>query len=162
MFKEIFSAFNQRKIKYLITGGVAVVLYGVLRTTADLDLIVDLEKKNLEKIWETLLELGYVPRIPIKKEEFNLENLKKWMREKNLKAFSFYHKKEPFKVVDLVLELNFEKLYKRKKIFKIDHLKVPVVSLDDLIKLKKKAGRKEDILDIERLKEIKKYGKGSS
>lgn len=162
MFKEIFLAFNQKKIKYLITGGVAVVLYGVLRTTADLDLIVDLEKKNLEKIWETLLELGYMPRIPVKKEEFNLENLKKWMKEKNLKAFSFYHKKEPFKVVDLVLELNFEKLYKRKKIFKIDHLKLPVVSLDDLIKLKKKAGRKEDILDIEKLKEVKKYGKRSS
>lgn len=33
-------------MRYLVAGGVAVVLHGYLRTTADLDLIVQLEPDN--------------------------------------------------------------------------------------------------------------------
>lgn len=39
----MLSALNATGVRYLVVGGVAVVLHGHLRTTADLDLVVSLE-----------------------------------------------------------------------------------------------------------------------
>ena len=35
---DIFAALNRVKVKYLVVGGIAVVFYGVRRTTGDVDL----------------------------------------------------------------------------------------------------------------------------
>ena len=43
---RVFSALEQARVRYLVVGGVAVVLHGHLRVTADLDLVVDLELTN--------------------------------------------------------------------------------------------------------------------
>jgi hypothetical protein len=36
-------------VRYLVVGGVAVVLHGYLRTTLDLDLVIQLEPDNLDR-----------------------------------------------------------------------------------------------------------------
>jgi hypothetical protein len=43
----ILDALNQARVRYLIVGGVADVLHGYLRTTADLDLIIQLDRDNV-------------------------------------------------------------------------------------------------------------------
>ena len=42
IYEEIFREFEQKDVRYLIVGGMAVNLYGYLRLTIDLDLMVDL------------------------------------------------------------------------------------------------------------------------
>ena len=49
IYAEIFKAFNNAKIEYLIVGGVAVNLYGYNRFTGDIDILLALDKINLEK-----------------------------------------------------------------------------------------------------------------
>ena len=61
-YGEVFKALNKAKVKYVVAGGVAVVLHGYHRLTKDLDLVVLLEKKNLEKFFEALKKIGYIPR----------------------------------------------------------------------------------------------------
>ena len=39
-YGKVFKALNKAKVKYVVAGGVAVVLYGYTRYTGDLDLIV--------------------------------------------------------------------------------------------------------------------------
>jgi len=46
IYEEILRALNARKVNYVVVGGVALVLHGVVRMTADLDLIVRLETKK--------------------------------------------------------------------------------------------------------------------
>ena len=46
-YEEVFSELSRRRVRYLVVGGVALVLHGVLRLTADLDLMLDMEKDNL-------------------------------------------------------------------------------------------------------------------
>jgi hypothetical protein len=58
LFEEIFRELNRRKIDYIVVGGVAVVMHGVVRLTADLDLMVHLEEKNLTKFVKVMNELG--------------------------------------------------------------------------------------------------------
>lgn len=49
VFEKVFRELNRTKVKYLVVGGVAVNLYGYLRFTGDLDVLLLLEEKNLKK-----------------------------------------------------------------------------------------------------------------
>lgn len=50
----IFREFNKYKIQYLICGGLAVNLYGVPRMTYDIDLLLNMKDKNLERFCRLL------------------------------------------------------------------------------------------------------------
>ena len=65
-YENVFRALQKNKIRYAVAGGVALVLHGVVRFTADLDLIVDLEPVNLKRFVQAMTELGYRPRNPAK------------------------------------------------------------------------------------------------
>lgn len=63
--ERALQALNSAGVRYLVVGGVAVVLHGHLRTTADLDLVVQLERENVLKAVRALAGLGYRPRAPV-------------------------------------------------------------------------------------------------
>ncbi len=89
-YEDVFRILNEYKVKYIVVGGVAVVLHGVLRFTADLDLIVELKEENLEKFYVALGTIGYLPKVPVKKEEFkDARKREEWKKEKGMKVFSF-------------------------------------------------------------------------
>lgn len=157
-YEEVFRALNKAKIDYLVCGGVAVILYGFPRLTVDLDLIVDLGKENLEKVYDLLTELDYKPKTPIKKEEFiDKERLRGLAKEKNMKVVSFYNLKDPLKVIDIGVNLpKIPEALKRRKIIKVKNLTIPIISIDDLIKMKKTLARPQDLIDVENLEKIKK------
>jgi signal recognition particle subunit SEC65 len=82
-YERVFRELNKNRVKYLVIGGVALNLHGVPRATADLDLAVEIEKKNLEKIAAVFKKIGFKPRVPVKVENFsNPENLETWHKEK--------------------------------------------------------------------------------
>ena len=78
---------------------------------------------------------------------------------KNLKAFSFYHTKDTYKAVDIVLvhPLDFAKSFQKKTTKKAQGIVINLVSLDDLIKMKSFSGRQQDLSDIELLKKVQQY-----
>lgn len=84
--------------------------------------------------------------------------LKDWIENRNMKAFSFYHKKENRKVVDIVLvqPLDFAKAFKRRVVKKVDDIEIYVASIDDMISMKKASNRPKDLSDMEMLKEAHK------
>lgn len=45
----VLTPLERAEVRYLVVGGVAVVLHGYLRTTLDLDLVVQLERGNVER-----------------------------------------------------------------------------------------------------------------
>jgi hypothetical protein len=44
-YEEIFRALNKHKIRYLVIGGGAVNLYGHIRATMDLDLLISMKRE---------------------------------------------------------------------------------------------------------------------
>lgn len=154
---EIFEAFFVKKVRYLIVGGLAVNLHGVPRITQDIDIIISMDEENIKKLIQTLEELEYIPRLPV--NPYDLSNpviREKWIKEKNLKAFSFYNKKENYKVVDIILThpLSFEQSYQSRIIKKLKTIEVYLISIKDLITMKKMTGRDQDLSDIELLKKV--------
>jgi hypothetical protein len=150
-YEEIFRSLNKGRVKYVVVGGVAVVLHGIVRLTVDLDLMIDLEKKNTERFLDAVKSLGYIPKAPVGSLEF-VDASKRGLRKKgkNMIVFSFYNPKKPFEELDVFIDnpLDFNAAYKNRKVYKVAGLIIPVVSLEDLKKLKKLSGRKQDEADI--------------
>jgi len=156
-YEEVFEKLNIKNIRYLIVGGIAVNLYGIPRTTMDLDLMVDLSKNNLLSFINAMNDLGYEPKAPVGTDELiDAEKRKSWQEKKNMIVFSFIVPEKPYKQIDFFLNnpINFEKAFKSKEIIKTGGPKLPLISLKDLIELKRISGRRQDLADIESLQKI--------
>ncbi|MEK6527980.1 MAG: DUF6036 family nucleotidyltransferase [Nitrospirota bacterium] len=161
-YEEIFRQLNKRHIDYVVVGGVALVLHGVVRLTADLDLMLHLGEKNLTKFVDFMNKTGYKPKLPVKSENLiDSGKRKSWFEEKNMKVFSFYHPKQAINLIDVFIHepVSYEEVKRHSIKIKIGSLLIPVVSIDNLIKLKKISGRPQDLEDIKALNRLKKYEK---
>ncbi len=155
---EIFQQLNKKDVKYLVVGGLAVNFHGYSRFTADIDVIIELEDKNIKKIISMLLSFGFKSKLPVNPEDFaNSEIRKDWINNKNMKAFNFYKENDIISEFDIVIteDTDFTKKYLRKIEYEIDGVKIPVISIDDLIEMKLIANRSIDKIDIEKLKLLK-------
>lgn len=158
-YKKVFKALNKAKVKYVVAGGVAVVLYGYPRLTQDLDLIVLLEEKNLGRFFDVLVSVGYAPKVPVQKSQFQSKSEReRWKKEKGMIVFSFVDRKPPFEMIDMFVgePIKFQDVYQDRKIVKVQRVSIPLISMDHLIRLKKKASRPKDLDDIIQLKHIKR------
>ena len=70
IFRNLFSSLNSDGVKYLVAGGIAVNLYGIERATADLDIVLKLDRENIKRFIEVAKELGLKPKIPVKIDDF--------------------------------------------------------------------------------------------
>lgn len=158
-FEKVFKSLNKEKIKYLVVGGVAVNLHGYMRFTGDLDLLLLLEEENLKRMDILMKKLGYNERLPVSVMSLSdKKQVKQWLEEKNMKAYSFTPPKNNPLQIDIIMEesLIYKKIVANKVNKKIDDTVIPVISIDDLIKMKRKANRQQDLIDLEALVNLKK------
>ena len=159
MFETVFRALNDRGVRYLVAGGVAVVLHGHLRYTKDLDLVVDLAPEPALEAIQALSALGLVPSAPVDPLSFaDAQARQAWVREKDMTVFSLHDPDDARIVVDLFVEppSDFEALWTASEEVQLDTTTVKIVSLDDLIAMKRSAGRPRDLLDVEELEQIRR------
>jgi predicted nucleotidyltransferase len=153
-------------VRYVVVGGVAVVLHGYLRATADLDLVLAMDEQNLQNALRTFGGIGFQSRAPVPLAAFaEASERRRWIDEKNLQVFSLWHSKMPGFEVDLFVEppLPFDDLYSQAVLVELGKTTVSVASIDDLIVMKRAAGRPRDVEDIEALLHLKDAnGKRSS
>jgi predicted nucleotidyltransferase len=158
LYEEILREFQKQKVKYVLVGGIAVNLLGSLRSTADMDILVEMSNENLRKVVGILKKKGYHVKQPVDPMGIADEKLRyDWIHNKHMKAFNFY-KEDVLKEVDIIIDapVSFDKAKSDALRIKIDDMIVPVISIDNLIKMKKNTGRSIDKLDIEELRKIKK------
>jgi len=156
--EHLLTELSRASVRYLVVGGVAVVLHGYLRATADLDLVVGLDSPNIEAALDVLDRLGFKPRAPVSLRAFgDAEERRRWIEEKNLRVFSLWHTNMPGFEVDIFVEspMPFEELYDRATSARIGEWDVRVASIDDLIAMKRAVGRPRDQEDIEALVQLK-------
>ncbi len=157
LYEFIFQCFHKHKVRYLLCGGVAVNIYGIARMTSDVDILLDFDKNNLERFQSAVSEIGYSPAIPISIFELaDTANRNKLINEKNLVAFSLVNTMSPHVTLDVIADMPFvfSDLWERKKTRAMKDYELHLVSIKDLIALKKYAGRIQDNQDIELLKKL--------
>jgi predicted nucleotidyltransferase len=156
-YLDIFKEFNNKKIKYIVVGGVALNFYGIPRMTYDIDLLIALEDENLRRFLSLMKKWGFRPKVPVNIMDFAIENKRKgWIKNKNMKAFNLVNPKWPISEMDIIIDtpVNYEKASKNFKIFRLQGISIPVISMIDLIKMKQTANRIQDKQDIKNLKKI--------
>lgn len=158
-FEVIFEALEG--VRYLVVGGVAVVLHGHPRFTADLDLVVALEEANARGAMTALEGLGFRPRAPVPAQGFaDAATREGWVRDKGLTVFSLWSPYWPGTEIDLFVEepFAFDEAYARALRVALDGVTVTVASLDDLVLMKRRAGRPKDLADVAALEAIRRWG----
>jgi hypothetical protein len=156
-FEPVLKALSDARVRYLVVGGVAVVLHGHLRTTGDLDLVIELSPDNLGRALDALEKLGFQPRPPVPLRSFaDPKTRRSWIETKNLQVFSVWHPGLPGFEVDLFVEepFDFDQAWARRVEVALAGTTATVVSLDDLLALKREAGRPRDLEDVAVLEEL--------
>lgn len=163
LFEPLFDALNRAGVRYVVVGGLATVLHGHARLTADIDLAVDLVPGEARKAVETLASLGFRPRAPVEPLAFADPAVRKqWVDEKGMRVFSLWHPANPMLEVDLFAEnpIAFEDLWNRAETVELTRTVVRIAAIPDLIRLKRLAGRPQDLADIEALEIILRRREG--
>jgi len=156
--EAVVQALNQARVRYLIVGGLAVAAHGILRFTVDLDLVVELTEDNVRRAIEALTPLGYRPRAPVPFEEFaHVSARQAWIRDKGLTVFSLQSPDHAVTEIDLFVEspFDFDQAFASAMRAEVaPGVEGSFVGFSDLIEMKRRAGRPQDLRDIEDLERL--------
>ena len=141
-FKDFIKYLNINRVRYLLIGGWAVGIHSNPRLTIDIDFLVGVDEKNIDRVVKALDDFG-IKGVP---GDFF-----------KIKDNTFRIGRSPLKIdiLNKALGIEFEKCYPRKIIVKLDGINVKLISKQDLIKSKLAAKRKKDLADVVELKRIK-------
>lgn len=144
-YLEFFKALNESGTQYLVVGGMAVVLYGVDRTTGDMDIWVDNSPENLGSLKTALLSMNY--------EEKDVEAAIAAYRSLG-KLTIVLDERFPMELLPSYSSfIKFEDAFAQKLVTNFSGIPLNVVDLDTLIDMKIRAGREKDWWDVKKLKE---------
>jgi predicted nucleotidyltransferase len=137
---------KEHKVKFVIIGATAFPVHGYSRATLDIDIFISPEKENAKKTWQALKEFGY------DMTDITIENLltKKLLIRQYIVETDIH----PF-----VKGTTFKKIWQNKVKAKFGNTFAFFASLDDLIKMKRAAGRPQDLEDLKYLLRLKKAKK---
>jgi tRNA nucleotidyltransferase/poly(A) polymerase len=134
--KGVFKSFQQHDVRYVVIGGIAVVLYGVPRATFDLDILIEATPENAQRLLDALIDAGMGTATLTNTDEI-LSN-----------EITIFKDRVRIDVQISTPGLKFETAWKRKQTMQYQGQDFYVVSLDDLIRSKRAAGRGVDLEDV--------------
>jgi hypothetical protein len=149
---KVIDILDSNNIEYAIAGGYAVALHGAVRGTVDIDLVLKLDRDTFLKIENAFEEIGLHSRLPLKGEEV-FDFREEYIKNRNLIAWNFININNPAESIDILLTEDLNKI--RTKKIKSGNKVLKVVSITDLIKMKNKSGRPQDLEDIKSLRSLK-------
>jgi len=144
-YKDMIVALLAERVQFLLVGGYAVGVHGYQRTTNDLDLWVWPNPENAARVIRALEKFG-APVFDVSEEDFQKEGT----------VFQIGVAPVRIDVLTSIAEVRFEEAYRNAEIAAVDGIEFPVISLQDLIRNKKAAGRGKDLVDVEHLEVILK------
>jgi hypothetical protein len=153
-YQTVLTALDEAGLRFVVVGGVAMVLHGHLRLTVDLDLVVDPAPDEARRAVRVLTALGLKPVVPVDPLLFaEPSKREEWIRDRNMLVFTLRDPGDPRRTVDLFLRepIPFEELFAAAARMGLGRSTVRVASRAHLIRMKRLAGRPKDLLDIEAL-----------
>jgi hypothetical protein len=158
---EIITTLDENGVRFIICGGVALVLHGIERMTMDIDLAIDMTAHNLRKFLATMKKLRLIPRAPVPAESLlDPAQRRVFIEEKNAVVFTFIDTGNPFRQVDIFLTdgLSFNALKDDVVPLAVCGHTVKLLSKKKLLELKRSITplRDKDIFDIQALEKLMK------
>ena len=157
-FLDVLNRLRDHHVDFVIVGGVAAALHGGTRVTFDLDVVPSLAPASSAAAIDALSSTGAQPRIPESIERIrDVEQIRPWQRDKGMLTLNFRTADGDVDVDLLVSQSDrFAELATRAVAVTLEHRTFLVASIDDLIDMKQRAGRAQDLLDVAQLRDIQK------
>lgn len=150
---ELVKRLADARVDFVVVGGIAVVVQAQARYTDDLDICYSSEPANLELLGDVLTELGATLR-------GISEDLPFVPDARTLRQTQTLCLTTPLGALDLLVDPDgappYEKLRARAEKIEIEGAEVRVASIDDMIAMKRTAGRPQDLIDLEALEIAKR------
>ncbi|HYD21982.1 MAG TPA: nucleotidyltransferase [Flavipsychrobacter sp.] len=140
-FRDLIDCFNRWEVKYIMVGGMAVILHGYVRTTGDMDIWVAKTQENHLLICRAFQDFG-MSLFDMTEENFISDKFDVW-------SFG----REPVRV-DLMTEvkgLKFDEAMAKAQYYDEEGVTIRYLHLTSLIAAKRASGRHKDLDDIEQL-----------
>jgi hypothetical protein len=157
IYLELLKALEDENIRYVVVGGVAVILHGFVRASMDLDIVISLDSTNTQQFLDLVSRLGYRSKAPVPLNDFaDPVKRKEWAETKGMIVFSLHHAKRYEELVDVFISdmVPFEELFDRRVKIALGECSVNIASRQDLKTMKRIAGRPQDLEDIKALDEL--------
>jgi predicted nucleotidyltransferase len=146
--RELLRRLTESGVDFVVIGGVAVILQASPRFTRDLDICYASQQENLDRLGEVLVELGArlrdidaeLPFVPDARTLRHTQMLTLTTMDGGLDL-----------LVDPDGSPGYAALRRRADEMDIDGIVVRVASVEDLIAMKRAAGRPQDLVDLESL-----------
>lgn len=153
---ELIAVLAQHDVDYVVIGGVATQVHGHRRTTMDLDLTPAPDPENLRRLAAALAELEAHPE----GSEGEKAEIPASDPERLAVAAIVPPLLTPYGLIHILKEPKgaraFEEMRDGALIVDLEGNDVAIVSLDDLIRMKRAAGRPGDLDDIATLTEVER------
>jgi len=142
-YRDMIELFNEHEVRYLVAGAYAMATCGYSRSTYDIDLWIDKEENNVEKVLLALDEFG-VP-FEIKKDDLTQDNAIIQIGIVPIR-------------IDILTDIDgvdFDEAYEKRIEHDFGGLVATVLHLDDILKNKIASNRAKDRIDVIELKRLK-------
>ena len=144
--ENLLKLLSEHKVKFIIIGAAAFPVHGYVRTTLDVDIFIKPTAQNARNCLKALRDFGYdVTDITVEDLLKKKVLIRQYLLEVDLHPF--------------VKGVKFIDVWKHKVKDKIGKTDAYFASLDDLIRMKKAAGRPKDKEDLKILLRLKKRKK---
>ncbi len=149
-FLELLRLLDSHKVRFLIIGGYAFSLQVEPRYTKDLDIWIEATLQNGKRLLSALEEFG-APIANLTPSDIAKPGL----------LYIFGVPPLRVDILNRVSGRKFSTAYSNRVEIKVKKVTVPLVNLPDLTALKKAAGRAQDLVDLEKIKQYQKISKKS-
>ncbi len=141
-FKELFEFLNAHKVEYLLLGGYAVIAYGYVRNTSDIDVVVSDGEENARRLMNALAEFGF-GETELRVDLFTEPDSVVRMGVEPMKI----------EILNYLKGVDFKDAYSRRRSVEVEDISVDLIALPDLLANKRAVGRPKDLIDADELVE---------
>lgn len=143
-FLDILRALLDEGARFLVAGAHALAVHGVPRATGDLDIWIDRDPTNGERVWRAIVSFG----APVESLDVSVGDLAKPGIVVQIGL--------PPRRIDLLTDLTglvFEDAWRDRVVQSLLDLNVPFLGRQSLLQNKRATGRLKDLADLEALGE---------
>lgn len=149
--RGLLHGLHEHGVDYVVFGAIAMVFYGYVRTTEDLDIVVDPDLENLDRVAEWLTSLDATLKLNPARRFGPRE---RWGLHKGSNATVLTRLGQ----VDVVQRLpglpEWPQLIEEAELYEIEGMRVPVLNRQTLIDLKRRRGSHLDLADIDAIEQL--------